>query len=190
MLSREGAIVWGLNEYRKTGIQPYVHELGARVPSLRRLYKKRPYFTNGSAKTLRDVLDRARFGGAPGFFHDGAPAGLEALSEQEKGRARGVPRSALRGWPFIGQTRCGVVGSAEESGRFRPDSEGSDHGTAAWTMAAASRSKPVVPSSPAVVSRSTILMKRASFTPMVARSKASPPAAAGSLGEMPLLGVA
>ena len=85
VLAREGAIVWGLNEYRKTGIEPCVHELGARVPSLRRLYKKRPYFTNGSAKTLRDVLDRARFGGAPGFFHDGAPAGLEALSEQEKG---------------------------------------------------------------------------------------------------------
>jgi len=46
--------------------------------------KKRPYFTNGSAKTLREVLDRARFGGAPGFFHDGAPAGLEALSDVEK----------------------------------------------------------------------------------------------------------
>jgi hypothetical protein len=85
VLSREGALVWGMSEYRRTGIEPYVHELGARVPSLRRLYKKRPYFTNGSAKTLRDVLDRARFGGALGFFHDGAPAGLEALSEQEKG---------------------------------------------------------------------------------------------------------
>ena len=84
VLSREGAIVWGMSEYRKTGIEPYVHELGARVPSLRRLYKKRPYFTNGSAKTLRDVLSRARFGGASGFFHDGAPAGLEALSEPEK----------------------------------------------------------------------------------------------------------
>ncbi len=84
VLSREGAIVWGMSEYRKTGIEPYVHELGARVPSLRRLYKKRPYFTNGSAKTLREVLSRARFGGAPGFFHDGAPAGLEALSEVEK----------------------------------------------------------------------------------------------------------
>ena len=84
VLSREGAIVWGMNEYRKTGVEPYVHELGARVPSLRRLYKKRPYFTNGSAKTLRDVLSRARFGGPSGFFHDGAPAGLEALGEQEK----------------------------------------------------------------------------------------------------------
>ncbi|WP_437774686.1 hypothetical protein [Sorangium sp. So ce1097] len=104
VLAPEGAIVWGRAGYEKTGVVPYVHEQGARVPSLRRLYKKRPYFTNGSARTLRDVLDRARFaapggadasaatpGGAgasaangaapaPGaFFHDGAPAGLAAL---------------------------------------------------------------------------------------------------------------
>ncbi|WP_438014014.1 hypothetical protein WMF18_24175 [Sorangium sp. So ce315] len=98
VLAPEGAIVWGKAGYEKTGVVPYVHEQGARVPSLRRLYKKRPYFTNGSARTLRDVLERARFaapGGAdasaakgaangaapaPGaFFHDGAPAGLAAL---------------------------------------------------------------------------------------------------------------
>ncbi len=87
VLAREGAIVWGMNAYRKTGIEPYVHEKGARVPSLRRLYKKRPYFTNGSAKTLGDVLARARFGGANGFFHDRAPRaleGFEALGDPEK----------------------------------------------------------------------------------------------------------
>jgi hypothetical protein len=84
VLSREGAIVWGMNDYRKTGIEPYVHERGARVPSLRRLYKKRPYFTNGSARTLGEVLSRARFDGASGFFHDGAPAGLEGLRSPEK----------------------------------------------------------------------------------------------------------
>ena len=84
VLSREGAIVWGMNDYRKTGIEPYVHDRGARVPSLRRLYKKRPYFTNGSAKTLEDVLSRARFDSANGFFHDRAPDGLEALSEREQ----------------------------------------------------------------------------------------------------------
>lgn len=83
VLAREGAIVWARSEYEKTGVEPYVHERGARVPSLRRLYKKRPYFTNGSARTLRDVLARARFDGASRFFHDGAPAGLEALSYQE-----------------------------------------------------------------------------------------------------------
>src|SRR5262249_43562622 len=47
LLSREGPIVWGSDGYHKTGVEPYVHELGARTPSLRRLYKKRPYFTNG-----------------------------------------------------------------------------------------------------------------------------------------------
>ncbi|WP_437934016.1 hypothetical protein [Sorangium sp. So ce341] len=99
VLAPEGAIVWGRAGYEKTGVVPYVHEDGARVPSLRRLYKKRPYFTNGSAKSLRQVLERARFhdgGGraaapvgaaaaAPGaFFHDGAPAG-EGLTALDAG---------------------------------------------------------------------------------------------------------
>lgn len=75
----EGPIVWGRIGYEQTGVLPYVHEQGARVPSLRRLYKKRPYFTNGSAKTLREVLSRARFGQTT-FFHDAAPAGLTALT--------------------------------------------------------------------------------------------------------------
>ncbi|WP_437964044.1 hypothetical protein WMF04_30520 [Sorangium sp. So ce260] len=90
VLASEGAIVWGRAGYEKTGVVPYVHEDGARVPSLRRLYKKRPYFTNGSAKTLREVLERARFGDARGrsaaapgaFFHDGAPAGEGAVVEE------------------------------------------------------------------------------------------------------------
>jgi hypothetical protein len=84
VLAREGAIVWGSSDYQKTGVEPYVSPHGARVPSLRRLYKKRPYFTNGSAKTLREVLERARWQGATGFFHDRAPQGLEALSYQER----------------------------------------------------------------------------------------------------------
>ncbi|MGK4003616.1 hypothetical protein WMF31_13380 [Sorangium sp. So ce1036] len=95
VLAPEGAIVWGRAGYEKTGVVPYVHEDGARVPSLRRLYKKRPYFTNGSAKTLREVLERARFDARPApagaaaaegaFFHDGAPAGagLAALDPGE-----------------------------------------------------------------------------------------------------------
>jgi hypothetical protein len=61
VMAPEGAIVWGKDVYVKSGILPYVHEKGARVPSLRRLYKKHPYFTNGSADTLEDVLERARF---------------------------------------------------------------------------------------------------------------------------------
>ena len=43
----------------------------ADVPSLRRLYKKRPYFTNGSAADLEDVLRRAGFSGGL-FLHGGA----------------------------------------------------------------------------------------------------------------------
>jgi cytochrome c peroxidase len=82
VLTPEGPLVWGRVGYEKTGVVPYVHEQGARVPSLRRLYKKSPYFTNGSAKTLRDVLERARFGQGT-FFHDNAPAGLTALSPDE-----------------------------------------------------------------------------------------------------------
>jgi len=81
-------IVWGREGYEKTGVLPYVHADGARVPSLRRLYKKRPYFTNGSARSLDDVLVRARFGDGS-FVHDGElPSGepLEA-SDREALRA-------------------------------------------------------------------------------------------------------
>jgi hypothetical protein len=73
IMAREGALVWGQSAYKKTGVTPYVHDLGARVPSLRRLFKKRPYFTNGSAKTLADVLAMARFGPGQGdFVHQSA----------------------------------------------------------------------------------------------------------------------
>jgi hypothetical protein len=69
VMAREGAIVWGKDVYEKTGVLPYVHESGARVPSLRRLYKKYPYFTNGSADSLDAVLSRARLLPA-GFQHE------------------------------------------------------------------------------------------------------------------------
>lgn len=89
VFSREGALVWGRSGYEKTGIEPYVHEQGARVPSLRRLFKKRPYFTNGSAKELKDVLSMARFEAAEGgavFYHAEAPSGAAVigLTESEK----------------------------------------------------------------------------------------------------------
>jgi hypothetical protein len=68
-LTRDGPIVWGKAAYEQTGVTPYVHPEGARVPSLRRLYKKYPYFTNGTAKDLAAVLARSRF--APDqFWHD------------------------------------------------------------------------------------------------------------------------
>jgi hypothetical protein len=83
VMTREGPIVWASNVYKKTGVTPYVHDLGARPFSLRRLYKKWPYFTNGSAKTLGAVLERARFKDAD-FWHDAAPPDATALTPPEQ----------------------------------------------------------------------------------------------------------
>ena len=79
-----GSIVWGSNEYQKTGVVPYVHERGARVPSLRRLGKKRPYLTSGAAKDLDDLLGRAQWTKDGAFFHDGAPEGTTGLETRER----------------------------------------------------------------------------------------------------------
>ncbi|MEO8877927.1 MAG: hypothetical protein ABI461_20205, partial [Polyangiaceae bacterium] len=84
IFAENDAIVWARASYEKTGVVPYVHELGARVPSLRRLAKKRPYFTNGSAPDLANVLDRARFSGES-FSHSGGAPDATALSPAEKG---------------------------------------------------------------------------------------------------------
>ena len=70
VLSPQGPLVWARDGYEKTGVVPYVHERGTRISPLRRLYKKRPYFTNGSAADLDAVLRRARMPPA-GFQHDG-----------------------------------------------------------------------------------------------------------------------
>ncbi len=66
-------IVWARGDYEKTGVLPYVDREGTRIPSLRRLYLKRPYFTNGSARSLADVLSRARFAGDVFVHADPAP---------------------------------------------------------------------------------------------------------------------
>src|SRR5204862_7487489 len=80
VLTRQDPIVWARNTYEKTGVVPYVHESGARVPSLRRLYKKRPYFTNGSAPDLDDVLRRA-YVSHGSFLHETAtPGSLDGAS--------------------------------------------------------------------------------------------------------------
>jgi hypothetical protein len=84
VLAPEGAIVWAKAEYAKTGVIPYVSDQGARVPSLRRLYKKHPYFTNGSATELTDVLDRARFSIDGRFLHEGGPPAAPGLTAAEK----------------------------------------------------------------------------------------------------------
>jgi len=83
-----GAIVWASEQRVKTGIEPYVHDEGARPPSLRRLWAKRPYFTNGSAATIADVLARARVplaGDPDGFLHHGpATATTRTLDDAER----------------------------------------------------------------------------------------------------------
>jgi hypothetical protein len=73
IFSRNAPLVWAKAEYAKTGVLPYVHEQGTRVPSLRRLALKPRYFTSGAAPSLDDVLARFRNGSA-GALHD-APAG-------------------------------------------------------------------------------------------------------------------
>ena len=85
VMAREGPILWARAEYAKTGVQPYVSERGARIPSLRRLFKKVPYFTNGEAGSLRAVLDGVRYDDTT-FFHEDAPASgaLRALTTREK----------------------------------------------------------------------------------------------------------
>jgi cytochrome c len=88
IFSPQGAIVWASAGYQKTGVTPYVHEAGTRVPSLRRAAAKWPHFSNGSADTLLEVVQRARFDDQR-FFHDAAPAG-EALRAFSPDEARAV----------------------------------------------------------------------------------------------------
>jgi hypothetical protein len=84
IFSAQGPIVWASAEYQKTGVTPYVHELGTRTPSLRRLYVKWPRFTNGSADSVQDVLSQVRFDAAR-FFHAAAPSdpALHALDPNQ-----------------------------------------------------------------------------------------------------------
>jgi hypothetical protein len=56
IFTSNGPIVWASAVRTETEIEPYVHDDGPRVPSLRRLYMKAPYFTNGSARDIAEVL--------------------------------------------------------------------------------------------------------------------------------------
>jgi hypothetical protein len=84
VLTRRGPIVWARDTYERTGVVPYPHERGTRVPSLRRLYKKRPYFTNGSAFDLGEIVRRARLREGA-FLHAGA--GVDAVPDEGDRRA-------------------------------------------------------------------------------------------------------
>jgi DNA-binding beta-propeller fold protein YncE len=83
VLSASGPIVWASDRYARTGVEPYVHPDGARPPALRRLYKKWPYFTNGSARSLDAVLDRFAWRG-DASFHDAAPGDAARLGSEDK----------------------------------------------------------------------------------------------------------
>jgi cytochrome c peroxidase len=89
VLSPAGPIVWSNATYAKTGVVPYVHADGARVPALRRLYKKWPYFTSGSARSLADMLDRFA-SSSETVYHAGAPAdaALVRLTADDKAALR------------------------------------------------------------------------------------------------------
>lgn len=80
VLSKEGPIVWARDGYEKTGVLPYVHPEGARPPSLRRIGDKLPYFTNGRARTLEEVVRGARFDETT-FFHAGGPTQAESFRD-------------------------------------------------------------------------------------------------------------
>ena len=62
-------LVWGAPFFARTGVTPYVDSSGSRVPSLRRVWMKYPLFTNGSARTVRDVLKGFRYQGATVWHH-------------------------------------------------------------------------------------------------------------------------
>lgn len=80
VFSDNGPIVWASAEYRRTGIEPYVHARGTRTPSLRRIHGKWPYFTNGSGRSLRQVVEQTRWKDG-NFLHAGD--GDRALSRAE-----------------------------------------------------------------------------------------------------------
>ena len=86
IMAAETPLVFADARYEKTGVVPYVHEAGARVTSLRRIYAKRPYFTNGSAPDLDAVIERARLMGDQ-FFHDGAPPRARPAVSRDDARA-------------------------------------------------------------------------------------------------------
>jgi cytochrome c peroxidase len=83
IFSEAGPLVWARGEYEKTGVEPYVHAKGTRIASLRRVARKFPYFTDGSARSLSEVLNQARSQGGH-FFHARAPAGSQPLSADEQ----------------------------------------------------------------------------------------------------------
>ena len=96
-----GGIVWGRKGYEKTGIEPYVNPRGTRVPSLRRLYVKHPYFTNGSADSLDDVLAR--------IVIVDAPASAPTASESSPSSATVSHQSSAAGRRLTADERAALL---------------------------------------------------------------------------------
>ena len=95
VLAPEGPIVWSDGSYARTGVEPYVDRRGTRVPSLRRLYAKRPYLTNGSALALDQLLWFMRF--TPnGARHASTAADVDARAVQLDEQERSALLSFLR----------------------------------------------------------------------------------------------
>jgi cytochrome c peroxidase len=94
ILQRNAPLVWARGDYEKAGILPYVHERGTRITSLRRLSLKPRYFTNGSAASLDDVLERFRFDAARSV-HEASPDAAPGLTRLDE-PARGALLSFLR----------------------------------------------------------------------------------------------
>jgi hypothetical protein len=86
IFSANAPIVWASEAYAQTGIVPWVHPGGARVPSLRRLYLDWPYFTNGRADSLAAVLEGIRLGEGV-VDHQLGPAGANERGLDEHERA-------------------------------------------------------------------------------------------------------
>jgi mono/diheme cytochrome c family protein len=83
VMSPAGPITWSDAGYHQTGVLPYVIDRGTRTPPLRRLYKKWPYFTNGTARSLADLVDRFTFD-ATGAQHDGGAGAAAHLDPAAK----------------------------------------------------------------------------------------------------------
>jgi hypothetical protein len=81
ILSPTGGIVWGEPARHQTGVTPYVHPDGPRVPSLRRLWVKRPLLTNGAAADVDAVLADVRLDTAA--VHGGGTIG-RTLTDSER----------------------------------------------------------------------------------------------------------
>jgi len=72
-------LVWARGDYEFTDVVPYVNERGTRVPALRRVVDKYPYFTNGSARSLGEVV--ARSSERDGHFSHAGSSGFSAREQ-------------------------------------------------------------------------------------------------------------